>query len=153
MLLTLVLSALTSACFAHRAIIFVDPAGDSGNLSSPERIQLAVGAVERSSEAMGLVPDTRMEYVGPDSRNSPEIRHIVIGLFKTAPDSDEWIEVRLVVEKETGYLRVLVKRPNGPYESELSRAIESRVVRDLQEVFPSDKIHIESGIAGPSLGP
>ena len=157
-------SLLLTARFSYRAVISVDPvshsSGVSSSSSSPslpstteDATRQAADAVARSVDHLGLIADPRFETNARDSRESSEIDNIVIGLFRTNPDRDEWVEVRSVIQKQTGEFFVLIENRLSPFASELTRAIEAAIVSALQEAFPNQEIQAGSKVIGPALSP
>lgn len=142
-----------SACFSYRATVSIGGTGDSLAPPPASRIDQAADAVARSVEALGLIPDPRVERIIQDSRESRVTESVVVGLYKTEADRDYWIEVWLLVEKRTGKFSVLIEDRQSPFSSPLIREIEAAVVGTLEREFPTREIRHEDGVVGPSLGP
>lgn len=142
-----------SACFSYRATVSVDGIGASLTPPLPSMTDQAADAVARSVEALGLIPDPRVERIVQDSIESGVTDSVVVGLYRTGTDRDYWIEVWLLVEKRTGKFSVLIEDRQSPFSSPLTREIEVAVIEALEREFPTREIQHRDGVVGPSLGP
>lgn len=148
-----ILVALATGCFSYRALISVDPMAEPPEAGSALEVKRATTAVGLAVGGLGMVPDPRFERIARESRDSPEIDNIVLGLFTTGPEHDDWVEVRSVVDKRSGKFFVMVENFESPRASELTRKVAAAVASVLHEAFPNSEIRVEQKTVGPSLGP
>ncbi len=144
---------LVTGCFSYRALISVNPMVEPPDTASGSEVRRAAIAVQVAIEALGMTQDTRFERIARESRDSPETDNVVIGLFTTGPERDDWIEVRSVVDKRSGNFFVMIENFQSPHASDLTREIETSVTSALREAFPDSEIRVERTTIGPSLGP
>jgi len=99
------------------------------------------------------VVDPRLERVARESRETPEADNIVVSLFRSNQEQDDWVEVRMVVAKSSGRIFVIVKNPAAPMALELTRKVEAAVVSALRNEFPANEIRVDDQTVGPRCPP
>jgi hypothetical protein len=150
------ISLLASGCFYHSTQIELAPSADgfteAGKLSESE-IDRATKIVADVVSERGLLPSSSdAERL---SREEDEWKEFVLASYwtGTAAATDNRVVVSILLDKETGRFRVLIRDLDSAGASDFTTSLEGSLTAALSEAFPSKTIHVERKTVGPALGP
>jgi hypothetical protein len=150
------ISLLVSGCFYYSTqielAVSADASSETSKLSESE-IDRATKIVADVVSARGLQPSSSdAERL---SRTEDEWKEFVLASYwtGTAAATENRVVVSVLLDKETGRFRVLIRDLDSAGASDFTNSLEASLADALSEAFPSKTIHVERKTVGPALGP
>ena len=147
------MALLFSGCFYHSTLIELAPSPDTAaELTRPE-IDRATQIVAGIMSERGLLPSS--SGVEDLSRTEDEWEEFILAAYWTGTEAatDNRVVVSVLLHKETGRYRVLIRDLDSAGGSDFTNALEKSLTDAFSEAFPSKSIQVERKTVGPALGP